>query len=177
MKKGKIIILNGVSSSGKTTLAKTIQDRSPIPLYRLDIDDFILMSPEKFNDYENGGFSVQYAFASKFFYVVKLYSDLGFDLIVPYMFFKNSEALQDFRELLNGYPVFVVNISCPVEELQRRETIRGNRKVGSAKEQLNLLETNFENILTINNFENTNDVCADEIIDSFINKTKNNNMW
>ena len=42
MKKGKIIILNGVSSSGKTTLAKTIQGRSPIPLYRLDIDDFYI---------------------------------------------------------------------------------------------------------------------------------------
>ena len=43
MKKGKIIILNGVSSSGKTTLAKVIQDQSPIPLYKLDIDDFILI--------------------------------------------------------------------------------------------------------------------------------------
>lgn len=90
MKKGKIIILNGVSSLGKTTLAKIIQDRSSIPLYRLDIDDFILMSPDKFNDYENGDFSVQYAFASKFFYAVKLFSDLGFDLIVPYMFFKTA---------------------------------------------------------------------------------------
>lgn len=109
MKKGKIIILNGVSSSGKTTLAKTIQDRSLTPLYRLDIDDFILMSPNKFNDYENSDFSVQYAFASKFFNVVKLYSDLGFDLIVPYMFFKNSETLQNFKVLLKDYPVFVVN--------------------------------------------------------------------
>lgn len=168
MKKGKIIILNGVSSSGKTTLAKTIQERSPIPLYKLDIDDFILMSPEKFNDYENGDFSVQYAFASKFFYVVKLYSDLGFDLIVPYMFFKNSETLQEFRVLLNDYPVFVVNISCSVEELKRRETKRENRKIGSAEEQLNLLETDFENSLTVDNFENTNDVCADKIIEAFI---------
>lgn len=168
MKKGKIIILNGVSSSGKTTLAKVIQDRSPIPLYKLDIDDFILMSPDKFNDYENCDFSVQYTFASKFFHVVKLYSDLGFDLIVPYMFFKNSETLQEFRVLLNDYPVFVVNISCSVEELKRRETKRENRKIGSAEEQLILLETDFENSLTVDNFENTNDLCADEIIEAFI---------
>ncbi len=167
MKKGKIIILNGVSSSGKTTLAKTIQDRSPIPLYRLDIDDFILMSPDKFNDYENGDFSVQYKFASKFFYVVKLYSDLGFDLIVPYMFFKNSEPLQDFKVLLKDYPVFVANISCPVEELEKREIKRGNRKIGSAEEQLNLLETDFENSATVNNFINSNETCADKIIDLF----------
>ena len=168
MKKGKIIILNGVSSSGKTTLAKTIQDHSPIPLYRLDIDDFILMSPDKFNDYENCDFSVQYAFASKFFHVVKLCSDLGFDLIVPFIFFKNSDTLQNFRELLVGYPVFVVNISCPVEELKRRETKRENRKIGSAKEQMDLLETDFENSLTVDNFSNTNDVCADKIIEAFV---------
>lgn len=168
MKKGKIIILNGVSSSGKTTLAKIIQDRSPIPLYRLDIDDFILMSPDKFNDYENGDFSVQYAFASKFFHAVKLYSDFGFDLIVPYMFFKNSEALQEFRVLLKDYPVLVVNISCSVEALQRREFKRENRKIGNAEEQLNLLEKNFENSLTVDNSEETNDACADKILEAFI---------
>ena len=149
-------------------MAKVIQDRSPIPLYKLDTDDFILMSPDKFNDYENCDFSVQYTFASKFFHVVKLYSDLGFDLIVPYMFFKNSETLQEFRVLLNDYPVFVVNISCSVEELKRRETKRENRKIGSAEEQLILLETDFENSLTVDNFENTNDLCADEIIEAFI---------
>ena len=168
MKKGKIIILNGVSSSGKTTLAKIIQDRSSIPLYRLDIDDFILMSPDKFNDYENGDFSVQYAFASKFFNAVKLYSDLGFDLIVTYMFFKNSETLQEFRVLLKDYPVFVINISCSVEVLQRREFKRRNRKIGSAEEQLNLLETDFENSLTVDNSEETNDACANKILEAFI---------
>lgn len=72
MEKGKIIILNGVSSSGKSTLAKVLQDQSPIPLYKLDIDDFILMAPDKFNDYANNDFSVQYALASKFFHIVKL---------------------------------------------------------------------------------------------------------
>lgn len=168
MKKGKIIILNGVSSSGKTTLAKTIQGRSPIPLYRLDIDDFILMAPDKFNDYENGDFSVQYAFASKFFNAVKLYSDLGFDLIVPYMFFRNSETLQDFKVLLKDYPVHVVNVFCSVEALRKREIERGNRKIGSAEEQLHLLETDFENSLIIDNSKETNDACADKIIEAFV---------
>ena len=147
----------------------TIQNHSPIPLYKLDIDDFILMSPEKFNDYENCDFSVQYAFASKFFYVVKLYSDLGFDLIVPYMFFKNSDTLREYKELFENYPVLVVNISCPVEELKKREAKRDNRKIGSAEEQLKLLETDFANSLIINNFEKTNAECAEIIIKLFCN--------
>ena len=169
MKKGIIVILNGVSSSGKTSLARVIQNRSPIPFYRLDIDDFILMSPEKFNDYENGDYSVQYAFASKFFYVVKLYSDLGFDLVVPCMIFKSSEALENYKSLLNGYPVLTVNIICPEDELQRRELARGNRKTGSSSEQLKLLETDFDNGLTVNNYTNTNEECADTIVRAILN--------
>ena len=167
-KKGRIIILNGVSSSGKTTLAKVLQDRSPIPLYKLDIDDFIFMSPEKFNDYEHNDFSVQYAFASKFFHVVKLFSDMGFDMVVPNMFFKNTDTLKEFRVLLKDHPVSVVNITCPVEELNRREALRGDRKPGSAEEQLQLLETRFDNSITVNNFENTNEECADLILKSFL---------
>ena len=164
MRKGMIVILNGVSSSGKSTLAKMIQDRSGFPFYRLDIDDFILMAPEKFNDYDNKDFSVQFKFSSKFFHVVKLYSDLGFDLIVPYMFFKKSESLLEFKELLCGYPLLIVNIYCPVDELQRRENVRRDRKIGSASEQLALLETEFPNSISVNNYETTSENCADIII-------------
>lgn len=47
MNKGKIIVLNGVSSSGKTTLVKEIQDAFDKPYMRLSIDDFINMMPSK----------------------------------------------------------------------------------------------------------------------------------
>ncbi len=170
IKKGKIIILNGVSSSGKTTLAKAIQVRSPIPLYKLDIDDFILMSPEKFNDYEHNDFSVQYAFASKIFHVVKLFSDMGFDMVVPQMFFKNTDTLKEFKVLLKDYPVLIVNITCPVEELNKRELSIGDRNPGSAEEQLQLLETQFDNSITVNTFESTNEECAEMIIKSFLSQ-------
>ena len=166
MEKGKIIILNGVSSSGKSTLAKVLQDRSPVPLYKLDIDDFILMAPDKFNDYANNDFSVQYALASKFFHVVKLISDFGLSIVAPYMFFKNSDTLSEFRQLLDGYPVLVVNVICPTEELEKREIKRGNRTIGSAVSQLQLLETNFDNCLFVDNYVNSNELCADTIIKS-----------
>ena len=166
MEKGKIIILNGVSSSGKSTLAKVLQDRSPIPLYRLDIDDFILMAPDKFNDYVNNDYSVQYALASKFFHVVKLISDFGLSIVAPYMFFKNSDALSEFRHLLDGYPVLVVNVVCPAEELQKREVTRGNRTIGSAVSQLQLLKTDFDNCLFVDNYVNSNELCAEIIIKS-----------
>lgn len=73
--------------------------------------------------------------------------------------------------LLKDYPVLVINISCSVETLQIREFKRENRKIGSAEEQLNLLETDFENSLTVDNSEETNDACADKILEAL------NNIW
>ena len=147
-----------------------LQDQSPIPLYKLDIDDFIFMSPEKFNDYEHNDFSVQYAFASKIFHVVKQFSDMGFDMVVPHMFFKNTDTLKEFKVLLKDYPVLIVNITCPVEELNKRELSRGDRNPGSAEEQLQLLETQFDNSITVNTFESTNEECAEMIIKSFLSQ-------
>lgn len=168
-KRGRVIILNGVSSSGKSTLARALQAQASFPVYRLDIDDFILMAPDKFNDYENRDFSVQYNFASKFFHVVKLYSDMGFDLVVPYMFLKGSDVLKNFKELLRGYPITLVNVECPVSELRRREELRGNRVAGSAENQLPLLETELVFDLTVNSFKNSSEECA-EIILAYLKK-------
>lgn len=48
MKKGKIIYLNGVSSAGKTTLSKTLQERLTEPYYWMSMDTFMNMTPKKF---------------------------------------------------------------------------------------------------------------------------------
>lgn len=41
------MVFNGVSSSGKTTLAKAMQDTFDEPYIRLSMDDFICIMPKK----------------------------------------------------------------------------------------------------------------------------------
>jgi chloramphenicol 3-O-phosphotransferase len=50
LEKGRIIILNGVSSVGKSTLAKTLQERLSDPFYLMDVDTFVRMAPEKYRN-------------------------------------------------------------------------------------------------------------------------------
>ena len=45
MEKGHILLLNGVSSAGKTTLTKVLQQKLTIPYYHICCDDFMNMSP------------------------------------------------------------------------------------------------------------------------------------
>ena len=86
MEKGKIIILNGVSSVGKTTLAKALQDRLPQPYFHMDADVFCLMAPDLGRFYDAGDYSLQHKFVSNMSDVAKLFSDRGYNLIIPVVF-------------------------------------------------------------------------------------------
>ena len=170
MEKGNIIILNGVSSSGKTTLAKTLQGRLSHPYFHMDVDTFCLMSPEKFNV---DNYSVQHNFVSNMFHAVKLFSDLGFNLVVPCVFLEDSGAggsdkfnfLDKCVNLLHSYPVLFVHVKCPVEELRRREKERGDREIGGAENMLSeLIPQNIYDI-TVDTHNHSIEECADKIIE------------
>jgi len=163
MDKGNIIILNGVSSSGKTTLAKTLQERLSQPYFHMDVDAFCLMSPEKFNvdDY-----SLQHKFVSNMYHVVKLFSDMGFNLVVPCVFLEGYGFLEKCVTLLHEYPVLFVHVTCPAEELRCREIECGDRKIGSAEVMLPMLIPQDIYDITVDTYSFSVEECADRIIES-----------
>jgi chloramphenicol 3-O phosphotransferase len=169
MEKGNIIILNGVSSSGKTTLAKILQKRMPYPLYHIDVDTFCLMTPEKYYDTD---WSVQYKFVSKMFHAVKLFSDMGFNLVVPCVFLEDGDFLKNCVILLHTYPVLFVHVKCPVEELRRREKERGDRKIGDAEDMISTLVPKDTYDITVDTFISPAEECADKIIELVNNPDK-----
>ena len=54
MDKGRIIFLNGTSSSGKSSIAKALQNLLETPFLHVSADDFLSMLPERFIDYLSG---------------------------------------------------------------------------------------------------------------------------
>lgn len=48
----------------------------------------------------------------------------------------DSFTREDCLKVLQGYPTNFVGVHCPLEELERREKIRGDRHIGLAKKQL-----------------------------------------
>lgn len=163
MEKGRIILLNGVSSVGKTTLAKTLQERLSDPFYLMDVDTFVGMAPEKYHKIE--GISVQHKFVSKMFHAIKLFSDLGFDLVVPFIFMNGANLLEEWVTMLHVYPVLFVHVTCSVEELRRREKERGNRGIGEAEAQLSLLVPQDTYDITVDTYSLSVEECADKIIE------------
>ncbi len=153
----QIIYLNGPSSSGKSTLAKALQDALNPPYLHIGIDKIIGMMPEKVNNWTGGVAELGYSWrassdpdghriqelqigpfsnriSSAYKKIVVLLLELGHQLIVDDVAF-GHEDLDRWKNLLNGFSVLYVGIKTPLDVLELREKNRGNRILGSARAQ------------------------------------------
>ncbi|WP_042203465.1 phosphotransferase-like protein [Paenibacillus camerounensis] len=125
-------MLNGVSSSGKTTLAKEIVKHLP-DYFHFSVDDFDLVI-EQMEDRQNNRLI---PVVTEYFYhrTVAVFADKGINLVLDHVI-HDEITRADFAESLAGYPLLRVGVHCPPEELARRERERGDRRIGQALEQL-----------------------------------------
>ena len=166
MCKGKIIFLNGASSAGKTTLSKALQEKLVIPFYWMSEDVFVDMLHKKFvnNDSEANEQACSKAI-SGLYHTAKLYSDLGMNVIVDTVT-DEQEWLDEILDILHDYPVLFVHVTCPLDEIKRREKERGDRIIGLAEEQISLLcplDNTYD--IIVDTHKNTYEECADKIIE------------
>jgi chloramphenicol 3-O phosphotransferase len=140
MNKGKIILLNGVSSSGKSTLAKELVKKLK-DYYHFSIDDFDTII-EKMEDRDSDHL-IPVPTEHFFHRNIAMFSDKGVNLVVDQIL-HNKDTTKDCYEILNDYPVIFVGVHCPLSELEKREKERGNRPVGEAKSQLNYVHQQGE---------------------------------
>ncbi|MCL2854063.1 MAG: chloramphenicol phosphotransferase CPT family protein [Defluviitaleaceae bacterium] len=165
MQRGKIIYLNGVSSSGKTTLAKALQGRLDEPYYWFSVDTFVNMTPEKFIDNDLWLNAISGMYRS-----IKTFSDMGLNVIVDDVFDDSQELLDEVVEILHGHPVLFVHVTCPLDELVRREKERGDREIGLSENQLPQLCPLCQTYdITVDTHNNTIEECADRIIEMLVN--------
>lgn len=140
MNKGKIILLNGVSSSGKSTLAKELVKKLK-DYFHFSIDDFDTII-EKMED-RNSDHLIPVPTEHFFHRNIAMFSDKGVNLVVDQIL-HNKDTTKDCYEILNDYPVFFVGVHCAINELEKREKERGDRPVGQAKSQLNYVHQQGE---------------------------------
>ncbi len=173
MEKGKIILLNGVSSAGKTTLSKAIQNNLQTPYYHICCDDFMNMSPAHLLKSQ---FDKQLLITQSLMHdVIKLFSDKGHCVIVDDVVLDlpdKNDFLYEYSAMLSGYPVMLVHVICPMDELIRRQTIRGDRYPDQAQWQSVREYTNIPYDLTVDTYAESTDTCAERIIANLSNPTK-----
>ncbi len=133
---GRIIFLNGASSSGKSTLAKAMQRALPEPFLHVSSDQLVAsgMLPERRDP--QGPFSwwdqLRPRFFAGFHRCLPALAAAGNDLIVEHVIeFRAWRA--ELARLLGDFDVFLVGVHCSLPEIGRRERGRGDRRIGEGR--------------------------------------------
>ncbi|WEK06414.1 MAG: AAA family ATPase [Candidatus Devosia phytovorans] len=131
-----IIFLHGASSSGKSTLARMLQERIELPFWHISIDHLRDAGVLPLARVKTGAFNwklMRKPFFDGFHASLAAYAHAGNNLIVEHILdTPNWQA--ELAELFTPFDVLFVAVHCPVDELRRREEARGDRPGGSAEQ-------------------------------------------
>ncbi len=140
-----LILLNGSSSSGKTSISRALQELLPVGFLAFSVDDVFSWLPMRWHNSEVGfqfvpqpngelpiisgpeALTIMRAWRR----MVRASLDAGVRAIVDDVFTDPGQR-DDWADVLRGHDVFLVGVRCGLNELQRREKARGDRGAGQA---------------------------------------------
>jgi chloramphenicol 3-O phosphotransferase len=192
MTQGNIIFLNGTSSSGKTSMAKALQEIMDGYYIHTGIDHFLDAAPDKIHASSNG---INPSTAEGFLWVrsngdnciselragpaaLRLWAGMhgaaaalaaaGNDVIIDDVIF-DSRVLQEAVNTLHTFNVLFVGVRCPLEIAEEREQARGNRTQGLVKAHYDLVHAHGVYDLEVDTSVLTAMECANQIKDRMQN--------
>lgn len=140
---GKIILLHGASSSGKTTLSRVLQRLLEPPFFHFSIDvlrEGGALPMERIAEGKPAWAALRTSFFDGFHRCIPALAAAGNNLIVEHII-ESQEWMDRLVELLAPYDGFFVVLDCPLAVLEERERARGDRQIGEARTDFQALPT------------------------------------
>lgn len=167
MEKGRIIFLNGVTSSGKTSIVEELQSREDVFFYVVANDLFIEMVGEKF--LKENYWKYLSEVIIMMYQTAKLYSDLGKNVIIDGILVEKDEIkphYEKLKEILKDNPLDIIEVYCPLEICEKRNIIRGDRYSNQSFEQASIMAKDIKYSLKVDTNKYSSKECADLIINA-----------
>jgi len=161
--KVKIIFLNGSSSAGKSSIAKTLQEMFHEPYLHLSIDTFWGMLPKRYFGQhppaDQGFYLIRSTDASNnpitrikkgaigkkvcagMLHAIAAFAQQGNNLIIDDILLSQDD-LRKYVQLLKNFTVLFVGVHAPLEIIEQRERERGNRILGLARGMVDIVHAN-----------------------------------
>lgn len=165
MDKGRIIFLNGVTSSGKTSIVEALQERDDIFFYVVANDLFQEMIGEKY--LRENYWKYLSEVIIMMYHTAKLYSDMGKNVLIDGILVERDEISPHYQrllEILRDNPLDLVEVYCPLDICRKRNIIREDRYESQSDEQYELLAKNIKYRLRVDTSLYSPSECADIII-------------
>ncbi|ABX43973.1 chloramphenicol phosphotransferase CPT family protein [Lachnoclostridium phytofermentans] len=163
MREGRIIFLNGVTSTGKTSIVNEIFTREGELYYALSYDLFEETIPEWAVDegthYSEAIIAMYYAACG--------FSSQGRDVLIDGLIMNLpglEEHYKKLKQIFEGYPLQIVEVYCPLEICRKRNIECGDRAENKSEIQMEIMEKNITYNYTIDTSRLSVAECADLIL-------------
>jgi chloramphenicol 3-O phosphotransferase len=142
---GRVIVLNGTSSSGKTSLGRALQDSLPDVWLLFGIDTLIGALPWRLYGtddghviHEDGSIDIGAVFLAeqaRWRQGVAAMVRGGSNVIIDEVLLRGGDEQAEWRTILEGLGVTWVGVRSDIDVAAERERARGDRSIGMARAQ------------------------------------------
>ena len=178
----KIVLLNGVGSAGKSSIARALQTITAAPFLHVQMDAFLDMLPEALQDHADG-FSFETVLEDDkpsvvissgpvgartmrgMRHAIAAMAGQGNNLIVDDVIV--SDEIAEYRALLSAFDLHLVGVMAPLEVLEAREAARADRLPGLARWQYPRVHKDIDYDLEVDSSRLTPLECARRIQQEF----------
>lgn len=167
MKKGRIVFLNGVTSSGKTSIVEALQEREEPFFYVVANDLFQEMVGDRFLRENYWKYLSEVILLM--YNTAKLYSDMGKNVLIDGILVEREEIKPHYRqlkEILKDNPLDIVEVYCPLEICRQRNIDRGDRYENQSLEQQELMAREIAYSFRVDTSRHSPQQCAQMILDA-----------
>jgi chloramphenicol 3-O phosphotransferase len=179
---GKIILLNGASSAGKTTILNALQEVMDVPYLNAGIDKFLWMLPKRYldvplwhdvftyawQDNEEGqnleirAGPLGHQLMSGMHRAIAALAMAGNNVIADHVLIE-EKWVQECSNLFTDLPALFVGVHCPLEILEERERARGDRTLGQARAYFHTVHAHTVYDMEVDTSLLSANICAQQI--------------
>jgi chloramphenicol 3-O phosphotransferase len=151
LNKGTIIILNGTSSAGKTSLVHELQSIMPEPFLEAGIDIFLCMLPRRYFHQPlwdeilgraNQSGKMGHELVAGMYQTALTLSNMGMNVLMDHVLVE-PEWIRECAALFHDSPAYLIGVRCPIEVVEQREECRRERTPGQARKQIDVIHANL----------------------------------
>jgi chloramphenicol 3-O phosphotransferase len=144
---GSLILINGASSSGKSSLVHAMQDCLAEPYLDLGLDRFIFALPKRYlkrplwddvlGKADRAG-RIGHRLVSGMHHAIAAAVSSGLNVIADHVLIDQAWVAECAR-LFADVPAYLIGLRCPLHVLEQRERQRQDRTLGQARLQFPLI--------------------------------------
>lgn len=159
-----VVVLNGGSSSGKTSIGRRLQELLPRPWLLLGVDSLIDIAPSSIISYGPQGEVVVgeqwHALETAWSRGVATMARAGVGVIIDDVFLDGAVSQRRTGDYLEGLEVLWVGVRCAPEVAAAREQARGDRPVGMAAGQADVVHRGVAYDVVVDSGFTSTEECA-----------------